>query len=104
MIELFSEKTAEETLAQFKSQGLSERKNRRVLKRIEKHLTRGDLKTIHEFQLFSVVTADAVHYEEIEFLVTARFKQDGDTFLGGEQFCVNISKLMREFRAALKLW
>lgn len=104
MIELFSEKTAAETLEQFRGQGLSERKTRKVLKQIEKHLTKGDLKTISEFQLFSVVTADGEHFEEIEFLVTSRFKREGDTFLSGEKFSVNISKLMREARAALKTW
>jgi hypothetical protein len=104
MIELFSEKTVHETLAQLRGQGLSERETREELKHIEKHLFEGDLKTIEEFQLFSVVSADAIHYEEIEFLVTSRFKRDGDIFLAGEQFCVNISKLLRETRAALDYW
>lgn len=104
MIELLSEKTAAETLAQFKGQGLSERKTRRVLKQIEKHLVKGDLKTIKEFQLFSVVSSEGEHFDEIEFLVTSRFVRAGDVFLSGEKYCVNISKLMREARAALKAW
>lgn len=104
MIELLSEKTAAETLAQLKDQGLSERRTRKTLKQIEKHLVKGDLKTIEEFQLFSVVSSEGEHFDEIEFLVTSRFIRDGDVFLSGEKFCVNISKLMREARAALRIW
>lgn len=104
MIELLSEKTAVETLARFKDQGLSERRARKALKQSEKHLVKGDLKTIKELQLFSVVSSEGEHFDEIEFLVASRFARAGDVFLSGEKYCVNISKLMREARDALKAW
>lgn len=104
MIELFSEKTPQETLAQFKSQGLSEIKTHEALKQLERRLLEGDIKEIEKIQLFSVKGDNSVHYDEIEFLVTSRFKQNGDTFLAGEVFYVNISRLLFEAHTALKYW
>lgn len=104
MIELRSEKTAEETLVQLQSHGLPPRKLKKALKSMEKHLLKADVSHIHDFHLFSVVDENGTYYDEIEFTVTSRYKRNGDTYLAGEAFCVNISKLMRESYRALRSW
>jgi len=103
-VEVFSEKTPEETLAQLRSQGVQPRKFKRELKQMEKLFLKGELSKISNFSLSSVLTEDGEHFDELEFVVTARFVKNGDTYLAGESYSVNISKLIREMRQAMRLW
>lgn len=94
MIELFSQNSAKESLKRH----LSDEYYRSSVSHLKSRVLCSSVHKMDSLSLRHMISADGDSYEEVEFLVTHRFKRDGAVYLGGTLFYVNISRMLNELQ------
>lgn len=74
--------------------------HQRALRESFQHRLSEDLNGDQTVRLGSAITEDGEVFEALEFIVTARYRKNGEWFLSGSGFAINLSRFYLDLGAA----